>query len=216
MEKNADAETSRRARTRGLVLNPVQVGLSMGFIAIGLLVVFGLGVIIGMWYQANEHITPDADTAGERLAQERATEDVEPEVTFYSTLVNTSEAAPAPLPASPSKPGVSAVQKTPIKLPVHSTALPVSRVSERLSQPAAPHYSVQVGSFRAAEQAEKLQKRLIQKGYDARVRLFMVPGQGAWYRVRVGRFSERTAAEKVARRLHTQEQIPVMVAMESR
>jgi cell division protein FtsN len=87
-------------------------------------------------------------------------------------------------------------------------------VAKPLPSPPEPFYSVQVGSFRVAEQAETLRQRLVRKGYDARVRLSMVPGQGAWYRVRVGQFSTRVAAEGVAQRLHSQERIPVMVAVE--
>jgi cell division protein FtsN len=229
---DSNAESSRRRRTNGLVLNPVQVGLAVGFIAVALLIVFGLGVIIGMWYQASGHMSTYADAMPAAGEQPTATPDpgsTSPAVTFYSTLT-TSETTP--LPSPPSTPGEA--QEAPAS-PAHRVAPPLlvppvapppsapatggatppsSRVASKPSPPPEPFYSVQVGSFRVAEQAETLRQRLLRKGYDVRVRLSMVPGQGAWYRVRVGQFPTREAAEGVARRLHAQEQIPVMVAVD--
>jgi cell division protein FtsN len=238
MDKQTNAESSRRRRTSGLVLNPVQVGLAVGFIAVALLIVFGLGVIIGMWYQASGHISPYADAmpaAEERPPAAPDSGSTSPDVTFYSTLT-TSETAPAPLlsplstsgeaqeaSASPAPPAAPFPPVPPVAPPPPEPATgatpplapPSSEaVSKPLPPPTEPFYSVQVGSFRVAEQAETLRQRLVRKGYDVRVRLSMVPGQGAWYRVRVGQFSTRAAAEGVARRLHSQERIPVMVAVE--
>ena len=228
---DSNAESSRRRRTNGLVLNPVQIGLAVGFMAVALLIVFGLGVLIGMWYQASGHMSTYADAMPAAGEQPTATPDsgsTSPAVTFYSTLT-TSETAP--LPSPPSTPGEA--QEAPAS-PAHRAAPPLlvppvapppsapatgatppsSRAASKPSSPPEPFYSVQVGSFRVAEQAETLQQRLVRKGYDVRVRLSMVPGQGAWYRVRVGQFPTREAAEGVARRLHAQEQIPVMVAVD--
>jgi cell division protein FtsN len=227
---DSNAESSRRRRTSGLVLNPVQVGLAVGFIAVALLIVFGLGVIIGMWYQASGHISTYADAmpaAEERPPVAPDSDNISPEVTFYSTLT-TSEPAPllSPLPTSgeaqkaPANPTHRATPPPAVppmmpSSPASATAVtPPSSDAAPKSSPAEPLYSVQVGSFRVAEQAETLRQRLVRKGYDVRVRLSMVPGQGAWYRVRVGQFSTRAAAEGVARRLHSQERIPVMVAAE--
>jgi cell division protein FtsN len=78
------------------------------------------------------------------------------------------------------------------------------------------YYSVQVGSFREAAEADKLRQQLVQKGYEVRVRLFMLPGKGPWYRVRVGSFAKRAAAEKAARRFRTRERMPAIVTVEAR
>ena len=72
-------------------------------------------------------------------------------------------------------------------------------------------YSVQVGSFRKVEQAYRLQDQLIKKGYQARIGLSIVQGKGAWYRVRVGRYADRGAANKTAQRLQKREKIDVLV-----
>jgi cell division protein FtsN len=225
MDKQTNAGSDRKRRTSGLVLNPVQVGLAVGFIAVALLIVFGVGVIIGMWYQASGHMSTYADAmpaAGERAVAAGDSGHHVPDVTFYSTLTE-SESVPVPLPPSPAAsreaqeaPGSSTLlppepamgdTQPPAQAPPHTAALPSA-------PPAGPRYSVQVGSFRAAEQAETLRQHLARKGYDVRVRLSMVPGQGAWYRVRVGQFATRVAAEGAAQRLHSQERIPVMVAVE--
>jgi cell division protein FtsN len=78
--------------------------------------------------------------------------------------------------------------------------------------PATEDFSVQVGSFGSSEQAERLRTNLTQKGYPARVQLSSVPGQGLRYRVRVGNYSERTAADQTAHHLTAQEQVPAIVA----
>jgi general secretion pathway protein A len=75
-----------------------------------------------------------------------------------------------------------------------------------------PHYSVQVGSFRAREQAEVLRRHLTHKGYPARIRASIVPGQGTWYRVRVGHFANRETADQTAQRLATHENLSVLIA----
>jgi len=76
-------------------------------------------------------------------------------------------------------------------------------------------YSIQVGSFRLAEQAERLRNRLAHEGYTAWVQPSQVSGQGTWHRVRVGHFTERSAANEVAERLTLQEQLTVLIAAET-
>lgn len=76
----------------------------------------------------------------------------------------------------------------------------------------AEDFSVQVGSFGQSEQAERLRTSLAQKAYPARVQLATVPGQGLRYRVRVGSYTERTAADQSAHHLTAQEQVPAIVA----
>lgn len=73
-------------------------------------------------------------------------------------------------------------------------------------------YSVQVGSFGNSEQAERLRTNLAQKGYPVRVQLSEVPGQGLRYRVRVGTYADRAAADQSAHHLTAQEQVPAIVA----
>ena len=71
---------------------------------------------------------------------------------------------------------------------------------------------MQAGSFGSAEQAERLRTNLTQKGYSARVQPATVPGQGLRYRVKVGSYAERTAADQTAHHLTAHEQVPAIVA----
>ena len=71
---------------------------------------------------------------------------------------------------------------------------------------------MQAGSFRSPEQAERLRSQLAQKGYQARVQLFTAPNNESWYRVRVGNYSERSAAGQTAQNLTSQEQLQTVVA----
>jgi cell division protein FtsN len=69
-----------------------------------------------------------------------------------------------------------------------------------------------VGSFENAEKAERLRTTLAQKGYPVRVQPLVAPGQGVRYRVRVGSFADRSAADQTAHHLTAQEQVPAIVA----
>jgi cell division protein FtsN len=80
--------------------------------------------------------------------------------------------------------------------------------------PDASFYSVQVGSFRRANDAQRLQQRLAQKGYAARLLSITLPGNGLWHRVRVGTFSDRVEADRMAQRLRSQENMTVLVTSE--
>ena len=73
-------------------------------------------------------------------------------------------------------------------------------------EPAGSGYAVQVAALRAQGDADAIVKRLAGKGYPAYV---MSPAAGvpaAVYRVRVGKFSNRREAERVAARLEKEEQ----------
>ena len=93
-----------------------------------------------------------------------------------------------------------------LQRPASAPAVPPAKVTS------AEDFSVQVGSFGSSEQAERLRTSLAQKGYPARVQLSSVPGQGLRYRVRVGSYAERTAADQTAHHLTAQEQVPAIVA----
>jgi cell division protein FtsN len=191
---------------------------------------FGSGVIVGMWYKASEQITPyspptESVEARQAPGQSTPAQGQEPAVTFYSTLTS-SQTPYAPLVGSAGASG-SAKQGP--------TAVPTAAVAARETGPKkraagvdvqatmAPGrasdgpFSVQAGSFRTAQQAERLQRSLARKGYQAQVQVFTTPdGKESWYRVRVGGFADRSAADRAAQRLTTQEKIPAIVASESR
>lgn len=62
------------------------------------------------------------------------------------------------------------------------------------------YFTVQVGAFAAALNAQRLAAELKRRGYDSAVSRTLVQGR-EFHRVRVGRFSSRAEAEQEARRL---------------
>jgi cell division protein FtsN len=201
MKRKAAVKT-RQQKPRGqLVLSQIQVGLALGCIAISLMLALGIGFIVGMWYQASEDIAPYA--ASQTPPAQSAPDHP---MTFYSTL---SESGVGP--------GVPARRDR--EDAVGTVDRPAPHRRETVVKGATPssalRYSVQVGSFRGWEQAEKLRDRLARKGYSARIQTSRVPGKGLWYRVRVGYFSDRTTADRVAQRLVSHERLSVLIASES-
>ena len=179
-----------------MVLNPIQLGLAAGFVTIGLLLAFGVGFIVGMWYQASEQVSPygaESPTAVRRPAKRPAT------FSLDSTL--STVRGPAPLAAEPARsPGEA------LPPPRAATPAPDPGVA-----PSGTLYLVQVGSFQARRQAEDLRRRLAKQHYPVRIQTSLVPQKGIWYRVRVGPFTDRGAADRAAQQLVSQEQLPIMI-----
>lgn len=181
-----------------LQLDQTQVTLLLSFVTVGLVLAFGTGFIIGMWYQTNESMSS--------LQIEPATQAPPPtsvsdnEMTFYSTLTRS--------------PGVSAAERSDTK-DVREVP-PPSPPPPRQSTPSPPsasklRYSVQVGSFRARDEAERLYAVLSKKDYMTVIKTALVPDKGIVYRVLVGQFASRDAAQRVAQRLKSRERLAVMV-----
>jgi cell division protein FtsN len=250
MPKHTTSQAPHQTRGGGLLLSRIQTGLALGLVGIGLVIAFGGGFIVGMWYQASEQITPYDPVPVESLGSDDATQPL----TFYSTLTKpatesaTSESPATPVAASeahrPEKaesvavraatsgpdtarpapagfqpPGSEPARPTPPAPPPEPPATKPSRTlpapQPAMAQSADGRYSVQVGSFRAREQAEELRGRLRSKGYAARIQLTRIPGKGIWYRVRVGRFADRAAASRAAQRLENRERLSVLIMDEA-
>jgi DedD protein len=69
----------------------------------------------------------------------------------------------------------------------------------------AGRYAVQLAALRERNEAEAIAKRLVSKGYQAYV-LAPAPGAPPVYRVQVGRFRNRSDADRTAARLRKEEQ----------
>ena len=197
MKKRAATRATQKHRAAQLVLNQTQVGLALGFLAIGVLLAFGVGFMLGMWYQATERITPyEAE-----FVPSTKHEAHEPPRRFDTTVGRSTEGETT-LVQGDGVTGGEAVRSA-------SEVIPAATEGARSSS--GPGYSVQVGSFRARAQAEQLHSRLMQKGYPARIEASQIIGKGVWYRVRVGHFAERAAADRTAQQLVSQEQLSVVV-----
>jgi len=75
-----------------------------------------------------------------------------------------------------------------------------------------PGFTVQIASIRYRATAEALADRLRRKGYPAFTLPHVVPKRGTWYRVRVGHFTQREAAQEMTQRLSRQERLTAYVA----
>jgi len=72
-------------------------------------------------------------------------------------------------------------------------------------------YVVQVASFKSDPDAKTLQQRLLGKGHRAFLQQVDLGDKGVWTRVYVGFFDTKTAAQRVADRLTTEDKLSPMV-----
>jgi len=75
-------------------------------------------------------------------------------------------------------------------------------------------YTLQIGSYQERETADSEVKKITKKGYAASVVTSELAGKGTWYRVRLGSFSSRAAAEKLQTELKAKEGIATFVSIE--
>ncbi|NOZ24798.1 MAG: hypothetical protein GXO94_01710 [Nitrospirae bacterium] len=110
---------------------------------------------------------------------------------------------PVPDSKEPTRTGKKAAvgKKDVRKTAVGAKTAPERRVSAR--------YTIQVGAFRGKEQAERLKERLRKKGYS--VKVVAAGKKRTIYRVWVGRFGSRKAAETAAIKLTRAEKLKTLV-----
>lgn len=133
MEDNAAVKSAPQRRTGALVLNSTQVGLVLGFVVVGVIAALGVGFIVGMWYQASEHITPYEDRPAPMAEEPSESQGM----TFYSTLTARDAGTASPTASAPSaaKPAPGA-SETANRLPARPVAPPPpAKAGERPSPP---------------------------------------------------------------------------------
>ena len=109
-------------------------------------------------------------------------------------------AAPAARPvAAPAGPAVS--PSAPAAVPPAPAAPPSASPATAAAKPAPPRggWVVQVGSTQERFEADRIAARYASRG--ARVTVAEVPGKGRWYRVRLGSFETRDAADRYLKEL---------------
>ena len=100
-----------------------------------------------------------------------------------------------------------------MEVPVHAEALP----ERTRGEPAAKEpeeggrYLLQVGSFRGAEEADRLKARLALLGMEARIQTVSVNGRQTWHRVRIGPFASLREAYRTRDRLAQEEEMEAIV-----
>jgi cell division septation protein DedD len=75
-------------------------------------------------------------------------------------------------------------------------------------------YTLQIASYQEKEIAEGDVKKMKQKGYAAFIVSSELPGKGTWYRVRLGSFSSKAAAEKLRNELRSKAGISPYITIE--
>lgn len=82
------------------------------------------------------------------------------------------------------------------------------------TSPSKIKYTIQVGSYPEREMADENVRSMKRRGYAAFLVATEISGKGTWYRVRIGSFSNRQAAEKLAGELKAKEGIASFVTVE--
>ena len=75
-------------------------------------------------------------------------------------------------------------------------------------------YTIQISAYQEKEMAEEDVKKMKTHGYAAFIVSYAVPDKGTWYRVRLGSFPNRAAAEKLLKQLQAKEGISSFITIE--
>jgi cell division protein FtsN len=97
------------------------------------------------------------------------------------------------------------------KAAVHKPA-PKPPPSPAASPAAAGALTLQVASLQDAKTADEMVARLSKEGYSAHRTSVTIPGKGRWYRIQVGRFSDREQAAQTIHALESKGLKPILVS----
>lgn len=114
--------------------------------------------------------------------------------------------APSALPANPPTPKAESIATAAAAPPPAPRPAPVpAKAAAASTEPAGGGFAIQVAALREQQEADAIVNRLAGKGYPAYV---VAPAKGApsVFRVRVGKYKDRTEADTVAARLQKEEQ----------
>jgi len=75
-------------------------------------------------------------------------------------------------------------------------------------------YTIQIAAYQEKEMAEDDVKKMKTRGYAAFIVSSTVPDKGTWYRVRLGSFPNKAAAEKLQKQLQVKEGISSFITIE--
>lgn len=204
---------SQRARLGGWVLTQFQVALALLGVAVGLVLFFGLGFLVGIWYQANENIRPNDHAialAEEQLQREQTSKAPANEMTFYSTLTtregepaaSTAAAQPQAVPAVPVPPAPASVRQAPEGAP-----RPIQAGEKQAAWPARP-VPAEEPQGQASAPAEPGQPRRAappvastSQVQTAALAASPPPPGASFYTVQVGSFRRDTDAQRLLQQL---------------
>lgn len=144
-----------------------------------------------LWYKNRSEAVPD-----------------KPDLEFHEALKKSQVEPRLNLAANrPEKPDEN-IKKIPMpenKKPPQSTPKPAESVDGPMVAPgndlAEGNFTIQVAALKEAKFADAKVVELSRKGYPAYRTTGTVPGQGTWFRVRIGGFKDRTEANRMLERL---------------
>ena len=194
------------------------------FVLMGILGVLTATFVAGIWTGRNWPVlfghanAPAAEPAPptRRGAAERPRPaDALPALTFYDELKAPLTAPPPPPPrAKAPKPVEPARPETPPPLTSSEVAAPRPEPAAAVEAPpaseASARFTVQVAAYNLRQPADALRSTLASVGHEARVVEAVTPG-GVRYRVQVGAFATRQAAQDAAARLTAERALPTFV-----
>lgn len=108
-------------------------------------------------------------------------------------------------------------KKTPSPVKSKQTASkqpPAKKETAAASRGIKLRYTLQTASYQEKEMAEDEVKRLKKRGYAAFIASSGIPGKGMWYRVRLGSFLNKAAAEKLQKTIQSKEGISPIILIE--
>ncbi len=127
-----------------------------------------------------------------------------------------ASAAGAAPETAPQPPGQGALLSDPVPDPAAggtegAKSIPPARVQAEGEAPTPPagesvnsekrQFEIQMAAYREKSQAERMAKRIAAMGFAPRVMVKDLPGRGRWFRVIVGGFANRQAAQEAAERI---------------
>ncbi|MDY6992111.1 MAG: SPOR domain-containing protein [Pseudomonadota bacterium] len=152
--------------------------------------------------EVTEQPQTESTVAFEETQSTQTTTTEAPRFEFYDMLPQ-AEVPAASTQASPASAAAAQEQSPPeaptAPKPVETPTKPPPKEDLAVTTPG--RYVLQVGSFRASEEAEGLKNHLMNLGISARVKAATTNGTDQWYRVQVGPFEHLEALNQTRRRL---------------
>ncbi len=115
-----------------------------------------------------------------------------------------------------SKAEKKSAQPEPVKQAAAKPSPAPEKKTASIKQPASPklRYTIQVSSHQERGEAENEVKRMKQSGFAAFIVASEVPGKGKWFRVRLGSFTNRDAAEKLQKNVNAKAGVSSIIVIE--
>lgn len=172
------------------------IGLKERLIGAAVLVV--LAIIIIPWVLKGG--SPPSTTVTQPLALPQATTAPAAESTYHMALSGPADAGTRPVAADAQRASVAATRQvvTPVVRQPKATKPSAPTVTPAPATHAAIHgkWAVQAGSYANERNARAVERKLAKRGYHAYISRYHKSGR-TYYRVRVGPYADRAAAERV-------------------